>query len=91
MGKVKVTILDAVGNMRQTASVPDNAPIGRIVEKFVLLMNMPTRDVAGDFISYKVQHKNSGKQFYEMDTLLQHNVMNGDVLRLLPELKAGSL
>lgn len=89
MGKVKVTIIDSVGNMSQSANVPDDIAIGRVIGKFIQMMNMPTTDPSGALMSYKVQHKNSGKQFNDTDTLAQHGVKDGDVLRLLPEITAG--
>lgn len=89
MGKLNVTIIDAVGNISQRAAIPDDVPIGKIIEKVVRMMNLPTTDPSGAVLSYKFQHKNSGKQLDEKDTLAGFGVNDGDVLRLMPEITAG--
>lgn len=89
MGKVDVIITDTTGNKEQQASLPDDAPVRRIIAKLVDMMQMPTTDPAGQMLSYKFQHKASGTQLTDEQTLADANVQDGDVLRLQPEITAG--
>lgn len=89
MGKVNVTILDATGNRQQDASLPDDAPVGRIVTKLAEMMKLPTIGPDGQPLSYKFHHKASGKQLSDDQTLSEAGVRDNDVLRLQPEITAG--
>ena len=90
MARIDVTIIDATGNKEQEASLPDDAPIKRIMEALLPKMKMPVTGPDGDPLSYKFHHKASGKQLSELQTLSEAGVKNGDVLRLYPEITAGS-
>ena len=89
MGKINVTIIDATGNKSQNATLPDDAPVGRIIGKLIQMMNLPVTDPGGGQMSYKFQHKASGMQLVDEQTLNEANVQDGDVLRLMPEVTAG--
>ncbi len=89
MGKVKVTVIDATGNKEQNATLPDDAPVRRVVKKLIEMMKLPTTDPSGQQMSYKFHHKASGKQLEGEQTLAQAGVKEGDVLRLQPEITAG--
>jgi uncharacterized ubiquitin-like protein YukD len=89
MGKVNVTIMDVTGNKEQQATLPDDAPVRRIITKLVQMMNLPPTGPDGQPMSYKFHHKASGKQLSDDQTLAQGNVQDGDVLRLQPEITAG--
>ena len=89
MGKVNVTIIDATGNKSQNVTLPDDAPIGRIIGKLVQMMNLPVTDPGGGQMSYKFNHKQSGMQLVDEQTLIDAGVKDGDVLRLMPEVTAG--
>ncbi|HAV20947.1 MAG: EsaB/YukD family protein [Bacillota bacterium] len=90
MGKVNVTIMDATGNRQQEAALPDDAPVGRIIAKLVQMMKLPTTGPDGQPLSYKFHHKASGKQLLDDQTLKDAGVRDGDVLRLQPEITAGT-
>ena len=90
MGKVNVTIVDVTGNKEQQADIPDDAPVRRIVSKLVQMMNLPATSPDGQPMSYKFHHKASGKQLADDQTLADAGVKEGDVLRLQPEITAGS-
>ena len=90
MGKITVTIMDATGSKQQKASLPDDAPVERIIAKLVQLLNLPTTGPDGQPLSYKFHHKQSGKQLADQQTLAEAGVKDGDVLRLQPEITAGS-
>jgi len=89
MGKVNVTVMDATGNKEQQATLPDDAPVKRILSKLIQMMNLPTTGPDGAPMSYKFHHKASGKQLSDEQTLLEAEVKDGDVLRLQPEITAG--
>lgn len=89
MGKINVTVIDATGNKSQNATLPDDAPVGRIIGKLVQMMNLPVTDPGGGQMSYKFQHKASGMQLVDEQTLTDAGVQDGDVLRLMPEVTAG--
>ena len=89
MGKVNVTIMDATGNKEQQATLPDDAPVKRILTKLIQMMNLPMTGPDGAPMSYKFHHKASGKQLSDDQTLADAEVKDGDVLRLQPEITAG--
>ena len=89
MGKVNVVVMDTTGNKEQKASLPDDAPVRRIIAKLVEMMSLPTTGPDGQPMSYKFHHKASGKQLSDEQTLGEAAVKDGDVLRLQPEITAG--
>ena len=89
MAKINVTIIDAAGNKETQATIPDDAPIRKIMEALLPKMKMPLDGPDGEPLSYKFHHKASGKQLSEEQTLAESGVKDGDVLRLYPEITAG--
>ena len=89
MGKINVTIIDSTGNKEQEATLPDDAPVRKIMEVLLPKMKMPLNGPDGEPLSYKFHHKASGKQLSDNQTLSGAGVKNGDVLRLHPEITAG--
>lgn len=90
MALLTVQIWDATGNKRQTVEMPDDAPINRILAVLLEKMSFPQNAPDGLPLSYKVHHKGSGKQLLDHQSLKDVGVREGDVLRLLPEITAGS-
>ena len=89
MGNVKVKIIDVSGSKEKTATLPDDQPTRRVIQKLVQMMKLPATDPGGQMMSYKFVHKSSGKQISDDQTLSQVGVREGDVLRLQPEITAG--
>jgi len=89
MGKVNVVIMDTTGSKEQKASLPDDAPVRRIIAKLVQMMALPVTGPDGQPLSYKFHHKASGMQLTDEQTLADAQVKDGDVLRLQPEITAG--
>jgi hypothetical protein len=89
MGNLDVTVIDVTGSREQVATLPDDAPVRRVVTKLVELMGLPTTGPDGAPLSYRFHHKASGKQLGDADTLAGSGVKEGDVLRLTPEIIAG--
>lgn len=89
MGKVNVTVMDTTGNKEQQATLPDDAPVRRVIGKLVQMMKLPATSPDGQPMNYKFHHKASGKQLIDEQTLADADVKDGDVLRLQPEITAG--
>lgn len=89
MGMINVGIWDATGNKRQSAELPDDAPVNKIIYVLVDRLSLPRNGPDGQPLSYKFHHKNSGKQLTDEQTLADAGVNDGDILRLQPEITAG--
>lgn len=82
--------MDATGNKEQRVGLPDDVKIGIIMVKLIEKIKLPSVGPDGNPISYKFIHKSSGRQLLETQTLADANVKDGDVLRLQPEITAGT-
>jgi len=89
MGTVSVEVWDTTGNKRQTAELPDDAPVNRIMAVLIERMSLPKNSPDGQPMSYKFHHKATGKQLSDEQTLSEAGVKDGDVLRVVPEITAG--
>ena len=89
MATVEVKILDVSGNRSRKAELPDDVPVNRIVVLLVEKMNLPLNSPDGQIMSYKLQHRRTGRQLLDDQTLVDACVLNGDELRLQPEITAG--
>jgi hypothetical protein len=87
---VDITVVDATGNKTEEASVPPTVASGRIIAKLVELLELPSLGPDGQPLSYKFHHKQSGRQVGDHETLEAAGVHDGDVLRLVAEITAGS-
>jgi uncharacterized ubiquitin-like protein YukD len=89
MGLITVDVWDATGNKKRTVEMPDDAPLKRILAVLIERMSFPQHGPDGQLLSYKCQHRTTGKQLLDDQTLADAGVKEGDVLRLLPEITAG--
>jgi hypothetical protein len=89
MAMVTVQVWDATGNKRQDVEMPDDAPMNRVLAVLLDKMNFPQYAPDGQPLSYKFQHRASGKQLLDTQCLADVGVKEGDVLRLQPEITAG--
>jgi len=71
--------------------VPADAEVNRLIAVLIERLNLPRNSPDGQLMSYKFHHKGSGRQLLDTDTLLSANVRDGDILRLQPEITAGSI
>lgn len=85
-----ITVVDATGNKTEEASVPHTVASGRIVARLVELLELPAVGPDGQPLSYKFHHKQTGRQVSDDETLEQAGVNEGDVLRLVAEITAGT-
>jgi hypothetical protein len=90
MAMVTVQIWDATGNKKQEVEMPDDVPMNRILAVLLQRMNFPETAPDGQPLSYKFQHRGSGKQLLDTQSLKDVGVKDGDVLRLQPEITAGT-
>ena len=90
MGEITIEVWDATGNKRQSVEVPSDAPVNRVIAVLVDRMNLPRHSPDGQLMSYKFHHKASGRQLLDTATLSEEGVQDGDVLRLQPEITAGT-
>jgi uncharacterized ubiquitin-like protein YukD len=89
MAKTNVIIVDTTGSKEQDASLPDDVPISKIIDKLVERLYLPLVSPAGAPITYKLLHKATGRHLLDNLTLAQCDVHEGDLLRLIPEITAG--
>lgn len=90
MSAIQVEVWDATGNKRQIVEVPADAEVNRLIAVLIGRMNLPRHSPDGQAMSYKFHHKGSGRQLLDTDTLASAGVQQGDVLRLQPEITAGT-
>lgn len=91
MAKINVVIVDTTGSKEQDATLPDDVPISRIIDKLVEALYLPAVNTAGAPITYKFLHKATGRHLLDNLTLAQCEVKDGDMLRLIPEITAGGV
>jgi len=90
MANINVTVYDSTENKRVPVELPDDAPCNKIVAVLVQKLRLPTNGPDGAPLSYKFHHKNSGRQIQDNQTLARAQVQDGDILRLQPEITAGT-
>ena len=89
MAKINVVIVDTTGSKEQDATLPDDVPISKIVDKLIEVLYLPSVNTAGAPITYKLLHKATGRHLLDSLTLNQCEVHDGDILRMIPEITAG--
>jgi hypothetical protein len=90
MPTIRTRVWDVTGSRSQAVEAPDNVSISRIIVILVERMQLPLNSPDGQIMSYKLHHKRTGQQLLESQTLSEARVMDGDDLRLQPEITAGS-
>jgi hypothetical protein len=90
MSDIKIEVWDATGNKRQLVEVPADAEVNRLIAVLIDRMSLPRNSPDGQLMSYKFHHKASGRQLLDTDTLISAKVQDGEVLRLQPEITAGT-
>ncbi len=89
MSNITIEVWDATGNKKQLVELPSDAMVDRVIAVLVQKLNMPQNSPDGQMMSYKFQHRASGRQLLDEETLAPAGVREGDVVRLLPEITAG--
>lgn len=91
MPDIMIEVWDATGNKRQQVEVPIDSEVNRVIAILVDRMTLPRHSPDGQMMSYKFHHKASGRQLLDTQTLHDAGVADGDILRLQPEITAGSI
>ncbi len=89
MGMVTVNVLDISGSRSCSVQAPDDVPVNRILVLLVEKMNLPLNSPDGQIMSYKLHHRRTGRQLLDNQTFSESGVLEGDELRLQPEITAG--
>ena len=90
MAMITMRIWDVTGSRSQIVQAPDDVPLGRLLVILAQRMNLPLNSPDGQIMSYKLHHRRTGQQLLENQSLAESSVMEGDELRLQPEITAGS-
>ena len=90
MGMLTIEVWDPTGSKRQPAEVPDDVAVNRLLVVLTERLQLPRNGPDGQMLSYKFHHKATGTQLLDRQTLREAGVSAGDVLRLQPEITAGS-
>src|SRR5215831_4951430 len=89
MANIQIKVSDISGSRVHEVEAPDDVAINRILAVLVQRMNLPLNSPDGQLMSYKLHHRRTGSQLLDNQTFAQANVMQGDELRLQPEITAG--
>lgn len=90
MGISRVQILDVTGSRSCDVEADDDIEVSRIMVLLVEKMNLPLTSPDGQIMSYKLHLRRTGTQLLDNMTLAQSGVLDGDQLRLQPEITAGA-
>lgn len=89
MPSIRVRIWDITSSRSQDVEAPDDVPLARLLVLLIERMNLPLNSPDGQIMSYKLHHKRTGRQLLDNQTLAEAGVVDGDDLRLQPEITAG--
>ena len=89
MGMVTLQVVDVSGSRNSQVVAPDDVELERILVLLVERLGLPLSSPDGQLMSYKLHHRRTGSQLLDHQTLAQSGVLNGDELRLQPEITAG--
>ena len=89
MATTHIRVLDVSGSRSREVDAPDDVTVNRIVALLVEKMSLPLNSPDGQIMSYKLHHRRTGQQLLDKQTLAEAGVVDGDELRLQPEITAG--
>lgn len=90
MGDLRIEVWDATGNKRLHVEAPDDVAVERIVLVLAEKLHLPKFAPDGQLMSYKLHHRRRGTQLRDDHDLRGQEVVEGDVLRIQPEITAGA-
>lgn len=91
VGTMTIQVWDATGSRKQDVEVPEDAPVNRLLVVLVDRLKLPRNSPDGQVMSYKFHHRATGRQLLDGQSLREAGVVDGDVLRLQPEVTAGAV
>jgi WXG100 protein secretion system (Wss), protein YukD len=90
MANTRIKVLDVSGSRVREVDAPDDVAVNRIVALLVEKMSLPLNSPDGQIMSYKLHHRRTGQQLLDGQTLAGAGVIEGDEVRLQPEITAGA-
>ncbi len=87
---LNIEVWDATGNKRIQVEVPGDVTVDRILMVLADKLRLPRHSPDGQLMSYKFHHRRLGVQLLDDKTLRDQEVTTGDVLRIQPEITAGT-
>jgi uncharacterized ubiquitin-like protein YukD len=87
---ITIQVWDATGSKKRDVEVPADAPVNRLLVVLVEKLSLPRQSPDGQLMSYKFHHRATGRQLLDHQSLRDAGVVDGDVLRLQPEITAGA-
>ncbi len=90
MNMIKMRVSDISGSRVNEVEAPDDVAVNRLLVVLIERMNLPLNSPDGQLMSYKLHHRRTGSQLLDNQTLGQAGVIDGDELRLQPEITAGA-
>ena len=91
MADINLEVWDATGNKRLTVQVPDDVAVERILMVLADKLHLPKHSPDGQLMSYKFHHRRLGVQLRDDQSLTQQQVVEGDIVRIQPEITAGAV
>ena len=88
MASIKVIVYDPTGSKKTPVELPSDVPMRRLIPALVTKMGLPTMQGANP-ITYRLDHRTSGKRLGDDDSLSTAGVKEDDILSLFPEVTAG--
>jgi hypothetical protein len=88
MASIKVIVYDPTGSKKTPVELPADVPMRRLIPALVSKMGLPTSQ-GGNPITYRLDHRDSGKRLGDDDSLTAAGVKEDDILSLFPEVTAG--
>ena len=88
MASIKVIVYDPTGSKKTPVELPSDVPMRRLIPALVSKMGLPTTQGANP-ITYRLDHRASGKRLGEDESLADAGVAVDDILSLVPEVTAG--
>ncbi len=88
MASIKVIIYDPTGSKKTPVELPADVPMRRLVPALVTKMELPTSQ-GGNPITYRLDHRESGKRLSDDMTLNDAGVKEDDIISTFPEVTAG--
>ena len=91
MTTIRVAIVSSMQTEKRTVEVPDDVEIRRLIPALVSRMGFPSLDQRGQAIEYdlKAIKGNELVDLNRQDTFATAGIVAGDLLELIPEMKAG--
>ncbi|HXE52786.1 MAG TPA: EsaB/YukD family protein [Tepidisphaeraceae bacterium] len=86
---MRMRVWDVTGSRSQAVEAPADIQISRLIVILVERMGLPINSPDGQIMSYKLHQKRTGQQLLDRQTLSEAGVIDGDDLRLQPEITAG--